>query len=127
MSYLYNVRTVGTIVHVELGPSFVISLGHLLPLWGEVLVICRDQRCHRVLVEGLNPPRDMGTLEAFKHGDFLGGLDQPGLRIAFCLYEYASDEITQHFRAIANAGSCDVMFFKDIDVALAWLAETGTA
>jgi hypothetical protein len=75
-----------------------------------------------VLIEGHSPPRNMGSLDAIKHGDFLGALEQPGLRVAFCLHEYATDDITRQFRATANAGSSDVMFFNDIDAALAWLS-----
>lgn len=121
MSLLYNVRVHERIVHVELGESFVIALRQMLPLWSEILAVCREHACDRVLVVGHRPRRDMDYDGVSKHGDFLQGLERPGIRVAFCLREYTLDELTARFRAVANTGNSRVEFFDDLDAALAWL------
>lgn len=121
MSLLYNVRVHEHIVHVELSESFVIALRQMLPLWSEILAVCREHDCERVLVAGHRPRRDMDFDGVSKHGDFLQGLEHPGIRVAFCLREYTLDELTARFRAVANTGSSRVEFFDDVDAAQAWL------
>lgn len=121
MSMLYNVRLCDDVVAVELGESFVIALRQILPMWAEILDACREHGCPRVLVEGRRPRRDMDLAEVSKHGDFVQALDGPGIRVAFCLVDYATDALTERFRQVANAGNSRVEFFSRRDAALAWL------
>lgn len=121
MSDLFQIRVVGELVHAELGRRFVISLAHLMPLWADVLHAARGRGLRRVLVEGHGPERDMRPHDAYAHGDFLGNLARPGLRVAFCLYGYQPDKLTKHFMNVAAAGSCNVAFFDDLDAAIAWV------
>lgn len=121
MQELYRITTTGEIVHVELSSRFTISLNHLMPLWADVLLAARRNCLWRVLVEGHGPQRDMQASDAKAHGDFLGSLDRPGLRVAFCLYGYEPDELTGHFVSVATAGSCSVKFFGDLEAAIRWV------
>ncbi|MGE3771719.1 MAG: hypothetical protein AB7I32_02270 [Gammaproteobacteria bacterium] len=121
MSRPFRIRTLGDIVHAELGSRFVISLEHLMPLWADVLATARERRLRRVLIEGINPERRMEPFDAYTHGDFLSGLERPGLRVAFCLYGYEPDALTAHFVNISNSGACTVKFFDDIDTAITWV------
>lgn len=121
MNKHYRIRRLGEIVHAELGSRFVISLAHLMPLWAEVLVECSAAKLRRVLIEGTTPDRQMEPLDAYAHGDFLSGLDRPGVRIAFCLYGYEPDALTKHFVRVASSGASTVQFFYDIDRAITWV------
>lgn len=126
MRRLYNVGLLDEVIHVELGTRFIIALRQMLPLWSEILATCREHASHCVLVEGHRPQRDMDFDAVSRHGDFLQGLDSPGLRVAFCLYGYEPDALSEQFARVANAGSTRVAFFSDRPAALAWLrARTG--
>lgn len=108
-------------VHVELDSCFTISLAHLMPMWADTLLACREAEVRRVIVEGTKPERLMEPLDAYAHGDFLSGLDYSGLRVAFCLYDYEGDGLTQHFLRVANSGGTSVRLFNNIDDALTWV------
>ncbi len=123
MTALYSLRTAGDIVHVQLSPRFVIKLRHMMPLWAEVLDTVRDRQLRRVLIEGDRPPREMRPREVETHGDFLGSIERPGLRVAFCLRGYQADALTEQFRLVANSGASSVKFFDDPDAARAWLEQ----
>jgi hypothetical protein len=121
LDQLYTVRTIGEIVHVDLTAEFVICLDHLLPLWKTVLEFCRMKQYRRVLIEGHAPPRNMGPIDVYEHGIFVRGFEPPGLRIAFCLYDYEVDPLTHHFASLASAQHCRVRFFNDVETALKWV------
>lgn len=121
MRQLYTVRTIGEIVHVDLTIEFVICLDHLMPLWQSVVAFCRAKYFTRVLIEGHAPPRKMAPNEVYEHGVFVRGFEPPGLRIAFCLYDYDVDTLTHHFASLASSNHCRVRFFDDIEDALQWV------
>lgn len=123
MSASYTFSLIDDVIHVALASSFVITLRQMLPLWSEILAACREHDSHRVLVEAHRPRRDMDFDGVSRHGDFLQGLEQPGLRVAFCLYDYEPDELSEQFQRIANAGTTSVAFFNDRAAALRWVRQ----
>lgn len=72
-------------------------------------------------MEGHGPERNMRPHDAYAHGDFLGNLERPGLRVAFCLYGYQPDKLTAHFVSVATAGTCNIKFFNSLDAAVLWI------
>lgn len=117
----YSLTQIHDLVHVAWPDRYAMSLQTLLPMWHEVLRYCRSRRLRRVLVEGHAPSRDMRPLDAFKHGSYLATLESPGLRIAFCFYEFEPDIVTWLFARTANGGSCTVEFFKELPASLRWV------
>lgn len=121
MSRPFRIRTHGDLVHAELGSRFVLSLQHLMPLWIDILATAQERKLRRVLIEGRDLERRMEPPEVYAHGEFLSGLERPGLRVAFCLYGYEPDALTTHFVSLSNSGACTVQFFDDIDAAIRWV------
>jgi|LNFM01.1.fsa_nt_gb hypothetical protein len=121
MNHLYNIQTRYDVVHVELGPVFMVVLHYLLNLWTDLRAVCREQACARVLVEGRNPLRDMRTTEAKVRGDFLCGLEQRDVRVTFCLYNYPLDGLLDEFESAASAGQCRLTRFERVEDAVSWV------
>ncbi len=117
----YTISQVHEFVHVAWSDRFAMSLLTLMPMWRDVLRFCRKRRLHRVLIEGRAPIRDMRPIDAFRHGCYLSTLEAPGLRIAFCLYEFEPDVVTWLFARTANEGPCSVEFFRELEPSLRWL------
>lgn len=92
-----------------------------MPLWAEILDSGDNRAVRRVLVEGDAPLRDMRARDAFKHGEFIAGIDRPGIRAALCLGGYVCDEVTRVFLETANNGISQIRFFDDQDDAQDWL------
>jgi hypothetical protein len=121
MNHLYTIQTRYDVVHVELGPVFMVVVQYLLSLWAEVHEVCREQACARVLVEGRSPLRDMRAADATRRGDFLCGLEQHTLRMTFCLYRYPLDSLLAEFKRAANASDCSLIRFDRVDEAVHWI------
>ncbi|HMM77783.1 MAG TPA: hypothetical protein PJ986_18920 [Gammaproteobacteria bacterium] len=117
----YTLSRVHELVHVAWPDRFAMSLQTLLPMWQEVLRYCRGRRLRRILVEGHAPTRDMRPIDAFQHGSYLAGIEVPGLRVAFCLYDFEPDVVTWLFARTANDGACTVEFFRELPASLRWV------
>lgn len=121
MTQNYTIRAREDFAHVELAPGFQISLETMQRLWSEVIPFCEQHDTHRVLIEGDRPTRAMRTIDAYDHGKFIAGLNGYALRIAFCLYDYEPDELSQVFTVIANSRINAVKFFSDLEQTFKWL------
>ena len=121
MQYLYTMKKRYAVLHVELGPVFMFANPHLRLLWDEVVDTCRAEGSQQVLIESRNPLRDMRDDDTVSRGDFIGGLEQPGLRAAFCLYNYPLDGPAREINLFAAANACRSRVFERIEEAVSWI------
>lgn len=117
----YALSQMHDLAHVAWPDRYTMSLQTLLPMWQDVLGFCDGRRLRRVLVEGHAPTRDMRPIDAFQHGAHLARIEAPGLRVAFCLYDFEPDVVTWLFARTANEGSCTVEFFRELPASLRWV------
>ena len=117
----YSVRQHHELVHVEWADGYRVTLQTMLQMWAEVIAFCRVRRLNRVLIEGHSPLRDMKPIDAFRHGNLLSALEPPGLRVAFCLYDFEPDVVTWLFSRTANDGATAVELFSDLPASLRWI------
>jgi len=117
----FELRPSGDLIQVSLPPDFHITLSSMMALWKAVLELGHRTGIHRVLVEGRGFTREMRPIDAYRHGNYLAQLEAPGLRIAFCLYEFEPDVVSWMFTRTANAGASTVEYFRNLDDALRWV------
>ena len=109
--------------HVRLAQGFTTSLPTMMALWAEILDSGDNVAVRRVLIEDHAPARKMRPGDACRHGAFIADVEQPGIRVAFCLRDYRVDAVTGVFVDAANAGSSTVRFFSDAEDARSWLED----
>lgn len=86
----------------------------------ELMEICREKRCSRVILEAHSPIRKLDTTGAFESGTRLARID-PGLAVALLFYDYETDELTEFFKTVAHNRGVRVEYFTEKDKALEWL------
>lgn len=116
----YRIDAVNNLVHVALRPGFCIGLADMQALWRDVHAACAARGMRHVLIEGEQPTRALHLSEIPLHAELVAGGAAP-LRVAFCLYDYPVDELTQQFIAGANRGRCSLQVFDELGSALRWL------
>lgn len=126
LQYLYKSKTRYGIVHVDLGPLFMVSRLHLQMLWQDLMRIAEADGSRQAIIERASRFRDLRTSVAAGQGDLLCGLDAEGLRAAFCLYNAACDDHFAEFAAVATPLGCSVQHFSGIDEAIAWVGMAKT-
>jgi hypothetical protein len=117
----YSVRQHHELVLVEWADGDGVTLQSMLRMWTEVIGFSRVRRLKRVLFDGRSPLRDMKPIDAFRHGSLLSALGPPGLRVAFCLYDFAAVAVTWLFSRTANDGASAVELFSDLPASLRWI------
>ena len=116
----YQIGAINNLVHVALAPGFRMGLTDVQALWNDVRAACAERGMRHVLIEGEQPQRALSAGEVLLHAAYVADVGDP-LRVAFCLYDYPVDELTQQFVVGANRGRCSVQVFEELAPALRWL------
>ena len=111
----------GDFVHVQLDPGFEISLDSMRAMWSAIFPVCEKRQVPKVLIEGDRPTRAMTKFDAYEHGWLVAHSPLRGLRAAFCLQNYAPDQLSYLFTQVANGSFNTVGFFSDLELAMRWL------
>ena len=110
----------GNYIHIIHPPDYEITPESQDKLWTELSLACRKHNCLKVLAEGSDQKRQMGSMDAFQSGS-RASQSIPGLVMAICIYNYVPDETTQFFINVAHNRGARIEFFKDKRKALEWL------
>ena len=81
---------------------------------------CERRQCRRVLVEGREVRRGLGTVDAFALGTLMGSM-LPGASFAFCLHGYSPDPQSKFFIDVTWNRGVRVEFFSERAAARRWL------
>jgi hypothetical protein len=108
----------GKYIHIIHASDYEITPESNDKLWAELSLACQKYNCRKVLAEGHNQKRDLGSMEAFQSQ---ASQSIPGLSLAICLQGYAPDETTKFFMNVAYNRGVRIEFFNDKKKALTWL------
>lgn len=116
----YILELHGDYLHVKLSEGYDITPEGIQKQWSEIIEVCKQTNCRRVLAEGIIAKRSMTTVDAFQSGDTLAkpGL---GLSVALCLYGHTPDDLSRFFENVAANRGARVKFFSNKSEALRWL------
>ena len=106
-------------VHVTLGPSFKLSASEPEELWKGLRTACEENNTRRVLVEGVAPKEDFGTMEVVDAGKRTAAV--PNLWLALHFEDFVPDESSELYETIAMSHGVRVKHFSDGEQALTWL------
>ena len=106
-------------VNVTLGPNFKVSASEPNELWNRLRSICEQRKSCRVLVEGVAPREEIGTMEVIDAGKRTAAV--PHLWLAFHFEDFIPDERSELYEAIAGSHGVRVKHFADREQALNWL------
>jgi len=120
MQYLYKLRTRYGVVHVDLGPVFMISRLHLQLLWRELRATALGGGELRAIVERRTRLRDLRADETAGAADLLCGLETHGLRVLFMLNGAHEADALDELAALAQDAVCALQRFPALDDALNW-------
>lgn len=120
MQYLYKLRTRYGVVHVDLGPVFMISRLHLELLWRELRATAQGDGELRAIVERRTRLRDLRAEETAGAADLLCGLEAHGLRVLFMLNGAHEADALAELAALAQDAVCALQRFPALDDALNW-------
>lgn len=120
MQYLYKLRTRYGVVHVDLGPVFMISRLHLQLLWRELRATAQGGGELRAIVERRTRLRDLRADETAGAADLLCGLEAHGLRVLFMLNGAHEADALDELAALARDAVCALQRFTALDDALNW-------
>lgn len=120
MQYLYKFRTCYGVVHVDLGPVFMISRLHLQLLWRELRATAPGGGELRAIVERRTRLRDLRAEETAGAADLLCGLEAHGLRVLFMLNGAHEADALDELAALARHSVCALRRFPALDDALNW-------
>ena len=107
-------------IHARLGADYQITPEGMAEFWPALTVACKKYKCRRVLSEGSVSKRHMSTMNAFQSAMKASQIIR-GLSLACCFYDYAPDELSDFFKAVAKHRGARVEFFSNRKQALEWL------
>jgi hypothetical protein len=125
MSSEVSINFKGEYIHITHQPDFKITLENMKKLWTELSQACKKHKCWKAFHEGPAPEREMTLTDSFQSGQKVA-TSIPGLKLAVCLYGYATDESTTLFINVAYNRGVQVEFFEDRREALEWLGVKDT-
>ena len=107
-------------IRVELAPGYEIRPSGTKQLIAAIADACARQGGRRVLIQGTQVRREMGTMDSFALGALMGSV-LPGVSFAFCLNGFTPDEQSKFFIDVTANRGVRVEFFRDCSLALRWL------
>ena len=120
MSYDFSIEFNGKYIHMIHAPDYEICPESNDKMWKELSQACKKYKCLKVFAEGSTQKRKITSMGAFESGA-RAAESIPGLRLAICIYEYTTDEITDFFKNVAYNRGVRIEFFNDKKKALKWL------
>ena len=98
-----------------------VTSDNVLKKWVAIGEACKKHNCRKVLVEAQQIVRQLDTTDVFKAGCAFPKMHLHGIRIAFVVPDYDTDDTTRFFETVAQNRGIYISFFKDKEEALPWL------
>ena len=107
-------------IQVELVQGYAMQAQGTRQLILAIAQECERRQCRRVLVEGREVRRGLGTVDAFALGTLMGSV-LPGASFAFCLHGYSPDPQSKFLIDVTWNRGVRVEFFSERAAARRWL------
>jgi hypothetical protein len=120
MSKGFTVESHAGYIHVIYPPDYEITRETMIATCDDLMAICREKSCFRIILEAPSPVRKLNTTDAFESGTRLARISA-GLTVAMVFYDYKTDEMTEFFKTVAQNRGVRVQYFTDVERALDWL------
>ena len=98
-----------------------VTSDNVLERWTAIGEACKKHNCRKILVEAQQIVRQLDTTDVLKAGGALPEMDLHGIRVAFAVPDYETDDTTKFFETVAHNRGIYISFFKSKEEALSWL------
>ena len=119
MSKDFEVKFLGSHIHVELGPNYVIEPENKDDFWEMLKEACDKYGSRRVLIEGSIPSGGRDAAAVVAAGERAAAV--PNVWLALHLDDFVPNERSELFQVIAAARGVRAKFFSDNRSAMQWL------
>ena len=98
-----------------------VTSDNVLERWAVIGEACKKHDCRKVLIEAQQIVRRLDTTDVFNAGCALPKMHLHGIRVAFVVPDYDTDDTTKFFETVAQNRGIYISFFKSKEEALPWL------
>lgn len=108
-------------VHVQHHAGAKLTYDALMEQWRSIAEAASKDKSRKVLIEGEAPQRSLSTTDIYRLSNYLTDIGIRGFRIAFLLYNYVPDELSDFWETVTSNSGNSVAFFTDRAEAFQWL------